>query len=55
MKSGELDLIEDFLINNGLVIENYNNPEKGISQLEAILDTLESIVEDAWKYKELCR
>jgi hypothetical protein len=55
LPSPELELIEDFLINKGFDIEDYNDPEREISQLEAIIDILEIITEDAWKYQELCR
>jgi hypothetical protein len=51
----ELDLIESYLMEKGFDIEDYTNPEKGISQLEAIMDTLDEITENAWKYQYLSR
>lgn len=36
----DLDIIEDALVENGFDVEDYNNPEKGISRIEAILNAI---------------
>lgn len=55
MKCNNLELIETFLIDNGCDIEDYTNPEKGISQLEAVLDELKRLIEYKYMYLDLCK
>ena len=42
-KETELDVIEEILSNLGESIEDYTDPRKGITQLEAISDKLEKM------------
>lgn len=58
MEEGEvyligLDIIEVFLLDNGCEIEDYTNPEKGITQAEAIINELKELLEYKWMYKDL--
>jgi hypothetical protein len=44
MRNYYLDVIEDILINGNIEIENYNDPEKGMCQFEAICDSWRNLV-----------
>lgn len=39
-----LDLIEDVLIDGNIDVEDYNDPERGISKAEAICDAIERLI-----------
>lgn len=55
--SNNLDFIESYLLDNGCDIEDYTNPEKGVCQLEAILDELNNLIEYKYIYiyMDLCK
>lgn len=44
-----IELIEELLVNSGIDVEDYTNPEKGISQYEAIENAIKELIK--YKYK----
>jgi hypothetical protein len=51
----DLDIIEEFLLENGCWVEDYTNPEKGITQAEAIIKEIEKLLEYRYMYNDLCK
>ena len=41
-----LDMIENLLIENGVDIEDYNDPERGISKYEAVKNAIVQLIVD---------
>lgn len=50
---GYLELIETLLVNNGIDIEDYTDPLRGISQYEAIETAIKGLIEYRYMYLNL--
>ena len=46
----DLDIIEDILVEAGIPIEDYDNPEKGLGRLGAICDSIEFLIRQYYRY-----
>lgn len=48
-----LELIENLLEDNGISIEDYLNPEKGLSRYEAIENEIMILIKDHYKLRNI--
>lgn len=50
-----LNFIEGYLLDKGCEIEDYEDPLRGISQMEAIFKAIDDLVEYKYMYFDLCK
>ena len=52
-QSPNLDIIEDLLLENGIDVEDYDNPEKAMTQYDAIKKSIMELIKVYFKYHNL--
>ena len=50
--SWAIDVIEEMLVNGGVDVEDYTDPRKGITKLEAVLNAIDGLIGRAQKGAE---